>query len=52
MDAMDAIEVCGVVGGDFPSGTRIVLGVLIDPAQPEDVAPFTMIEEPRDGGTW
>jgi hypothetical protein len=26
--------------------------VLLDPAQPELLAPFTLVEKPIDGGTW
>ena len=35
---------------DYPAGTRLVLGVMIDPHQPDQLAPFALVERPTDGG--
>jgi hypothetical protein len=44
---------CRPPAGGFPPNTRVVLGLLVDPAQPQHVAPFTLVEHPRDdGASW
>lgn len=41
---------------DYPAGTRILVGVALDPNQPGQFAPFTCIERPTETGwhsqTW
>lgn len=34
----------------YPAGTRLVLGIVVDPNQPGQVAPFTLIERPTATG--
>lgn len=34
----------------YPAGARVIVGVMVDPAQPAYVAPFTLLELPTDDG--